>query len=57
MAEVSCYPKQVSSMESSSIGSTIECQVLQVLPDLILVSFAAPDKRVFQGALLDTTNR
>ena len=34
------------------VGAQVQVKILHALPDMIIVSFEAQDKRIFQGALL-----
>ncbi len=34
----------------------IRCSVLKALPEIIIVSYETPEKRIFQGALLNVSN-
>ena len=43
-----------SSSTELTIGALIQCQILHVTSDMVVVSFDAQDKRTFQGALLFT---
>ena len=43
-----------SSSTDLTIGALIQCQILHVTSDMVVVSFDAQDKRTFQGALLFT---